>query len=78
MTKTALEKLDRAVKAVRELPEEAQEAIAHELMERVSEFSRSHLSDEQREEVRRRLSKPRRYASDDEVKAVLRRYNPAL
>ena len=78
MTNTALEKLDRAVKAIRELPEEAQEAIAHELMERVSEFSRSHLSDTQREEVRRRLAKPRRYASDDEVRAVLRRYNPAL
>lgn len=73
MSKTPLEKLDCAVKAVRDLPKEAQE-----LMERVSEFSYSHLSEEQRHEVRRRMAKPRRYASDEEVRAVLRRYNPAL
>lgn len=78
MSKTTFEKLDHAVKAVRTLPEEAQEAIAQELMERVSEFSHSHLSEEQRDEVRRRLAKPRHYASDEEVRAVLRRYNPAL
>ena len=78
MSKATVEKLDRAVKAVRELPDEAQEAIAHELLERVSDFSSSHMNDDQRAEVKRRLAKPRRHASDAEVQAVFHRFNPAL
>ncbi len=78
MIKATIENLDKAVKAVRELPEEAQEAIAHELMDRVSDFSSSHMSDDQRVEVKRRLALPRRHASDEEVRAVFLRYNPAL
>ncbi len=79
MTKlAALEKLGRAVEAVRELPDEAQEAIAEELEQLISDFSHGHMSESQRAEVKRRLAGPRRRVSNEEVRAVLRRYNPAL
>ncbi len=78
MTKATIENLDKAVKAVRELPAAAQEAIAHELLERVSDFSSSHMSDDQRTEVKRRLAKARRHATDEEVQAVFRRYSPVV
>lgn len=78
MTKAALEKLGRAVEAVRDLPDEAQEAIADELEKLVSDFSPGRMSDAQRAEVKRRLGSPRRYAPDEEVRSLLRRYNPAL
>jgi hypothetical protein len=78
MTKAALEKLGRAVQAVRDLPDEAQEAIADELEQLISDFSHGRMSDAQRAEVRRRLGSPRHYVPDEEVRALLRRYNPAL
>ena len=78
MKKLALEKLDRAVAAVRELPGEAQEAIAQELEQLVLDFSQGHMSDAQRAEVKRRLAVPMRPVPDEDVRALLRRYNPAL
>lgn len=67
--------LDTAVEAVRKLPEEAQETIAHELMETVRVYRHLRLSEEQREEVRRRLAEPDpEMASDKEVEAVFNRY----
>jgi len=78
MTHAALEKLSRTLDAARGLPEEAQEAIANELMQLISDFSQRHMSDELRAEVKLRLGKSRRHVPDEEVRAVLRRYNPAL
>ena len=78
MTNATLEKLGRAVEAVRELPGEAQEAIADELEKLVADFSHGHMSEAQRAEVKRRLASPRRYVPDAKVRALLRRYNPAL
>jgi len=72
MKTAALEKLGRAVEAIRELPGEAQEAIAEELEQLVSDFSQGHMSEAQRAEVKRRLARPRRYAADEEVRALLR------
>ncbi len=78
MTKAALEKLGRAIEAARELPDEAQEAIADEVEQLIADFSHGHLSEAQRAEVKRRLAGPRRHVPNEEVRAVLRRYNPAL
>ena len=78
MTEATIEKFDRAFKAVRELPEETQEVIAYELMGRIADFSASHMNDAQRSEVMRRLANPQQMASDEEVLAVYRRFNPAL
>jgi t-SNARE complex subunit (syntaxin) len=78
MIKVTTEKLDEAVRAVRELPAAAQEAIAHELLERVSDYSSSHMNDDQRTEVKRRLAKARQHATDEEVQAVFHRYSPVV
>jgi hypothetical protein len=74
MTKTVAEKLSDLVKAVKELPDEMQEALVDEFSERVSDAGRPHLTQEQVAEVKRRLAMPRRYATDDEVQAILSRY----
>lgn len=78
MTQTALEKLGRVIDAARKLPDEAQKAMAEELELMVSDFSQGHMNEMQRAEVKRRLAAPRRHVPDEEVRAVLRRYNPAL
>jgi hypothetical protein len=78
MTSVVVENLDMAIRAVRELPEDAQKAIAHELLGRVDDFSSSRMNDVQRAEVKRRLARSREYALDEEVHAVFHCYNPAL
>jgi hypothetical protein len=74
----AREKLAEAVLAAAGLPEDAQEAIAEEVLARVADFSKSRLTTAQKEEIKRRLSRPRRHVPDADVRALLRRYNPAL
>ena len=78
MAKTVAEKLSEVIAAVRALPEDSQETIVSELAERVSDFSQPGMSDAQRAEVKRRLAMPRQYAPDSRIRAILRRYNPAL
>ena len=73
MSKNVADKLTDLVKAVRELPDETQEALLEEFAERVSEFTESGLSDEQRDEVRRRLANPR-YADPAAVRALFARH----
>jgi flagellar motor switch protein FliG len=73
MTKNVADKLTDLVKAVRELPDETQEALLEEFAERVSEFTESGLSDEQRDEVRRRLANPR-HADPAAVRALFARH----
>ena len=66
--------LSDAVAAVGELPAAAQEAIARELLERVEDFTRSRLSDEQANEVVRRLASTPNYADPKDLKAFFQRH----
>ena len=78
MTKTGADKLSDLLSAVRALPQPGQDMLVQELEERVAELTESHLSDAQRLEIKRRLALPRRHAADEDVRALLRRYNPSL
>lgn len=78
MTKTITEKLSDLVKAVKELPDDAQEALVDEFSERVSDALHPDLTDAQLDEIKRRLALPRRYATDNEVQTILRRYKRDL
>ena len=73
MTKNVTDKLSDLVEAVRKLPNETQEALLEEFAERVSDFSDSRLSEEQRDEVDRRLANPR-YADPEAVRALFARH----
>jgi putative addiction module component (TIGR02574 family) len=78
VSKTVAEKLTDVVDAVRDLPVDTQEALVRELEDRVADLTKSHMSEEQRAEVKRRLAGPREYVSDETVRAILRRYNADL
>jgi hypothetical protein len=41
-------------------------------------MTRSHLSELQRAEIRRRLAAPREHVPNETLRAILRRYNPNL
>lgn len=73
MSKTIADQLLDIVTAVRELPDEAQEELVHEIVDRVSAYTSPRLSTEQRAEVKRRLANPR-YASPEQVRAVFARF----
>jgi hypothetical protein len=73
MTKTVAEKLSDLVKAVRELPDDTQEVLVDEFAGRLSDFTDSTLSDEQRAEIDRRLANPR-YADPDKVREFFARF----
>jgi hypothetical protein len=73
MTKTVAEKLSDLIKAVKELPDETQEALVDEFAGRLSDFTSSTLSDEQRAEIDRRLANPR-YADLDRVREFFARF----
>ena len=77
MTKSVAEKLSELVKAVQQLPDDMQEALVEEFSERVSDAGQPRLTEAQLAEVKHRLALPRRYAADDEVQAILRRYKRA-
>lgn len=68
--------LDRAFEAVRKLPQEAQDAIADNLMEAVSNYQHLRLTKDQREEVRRRLSEQNpEIATEAQVRAFFKRFD---
>ena len=73
MTKTAAEKLADLVKAVEALPGQTQEALIEEFSDRLSDFVDNTLSDEQRQEVARRLANPR-YADSGKMEESFARY----
>jgi hypothetical protein len=75
MSKTIADQLLDLVTAVRELPEEAQQAFVHEMADRVSAYAASRLSQEQQAEIRRRLadSNPA-YAAPDKVREFFSRF----
>jgi hypothetical protein len=75
MSKTIADQLLDIVTAVRELPEEAQQALVHEMADRVSAYAASRLSLEQQAEVRRRLADPNpAYAAPENGRLVLRTF----
>ena len=78
MSKTVAEKLTDVVDAVRDLPADTQEVLVRELEERVADITKSHLTEEQRAEVKKRMAMPREYVSEETVRAILRRYNADL
>jgi len=73
MTKTVSEKLSDLVKAVRKLPDDTQEVLVDEFVDRLSDFTDATLSDEQRAEIDRRLANPR-YAEPDKVRKFFARF----
>ena len=78
MSKVADDRLSDVVKAIEALPKDTRDALVAELEERVSDLATPHMTDAQRTEVKRRLALPRRHVPDEDVRAILRRYNPAL
>ena len=69
--------LTDAFAAVGDLPPAAQEAIARELLERVGDFTNSRLSDEQNNEIARRLANPPNYADPSDLRAFFSRHGIA-
>ena len=78
MKNTAADKLSELVSTVKTLPRECQDLLIREFEDRVAEFTSSQMSATQRDEIKARLAMPRRHVPDDEVRDILRRYNPAL
>ena len=76
MNKQLHDKLDALDNAIAVLPGDQQSEILAELAQRVSDRATSALTGEQRALVAQRMASPRTYASDAEVKAVLRRFLP--
>ena len=75
MSKTIADQLLDLVTAVRELPEEAQQALVHEMADRVSAYTACRLSQEQQAEIRRRLADPNpAYAAPDKVREFFSRF----
>jgi hypothetical protein len=73
MTKTVADKLSELVEAVRALPDETQQALVQEFADRLSDFTDSSLSQDQRTEIDRRLANPR-YADPDKVRDFFARH----
>ena len=66
--------LDQALNAARKLPQQTQDAIAADIIERVGDYDSAKLTPEQEAEVERRLSQPAHYASDARVTAFFARF----
>ncbi len=78
MTKVDEKTLDQAVAATRELPEDVQTMVAHEVFEMIEDISVPPRSPEDQAEIKKRLAQPRQAVSRDDFMAMLRQYNPAL
>ena len=75
MSKTIADQLLDIVAAVRELPSDTQEALVHEIADRVSEYAQPRLSDAQRFEITRRLTDPSpTYASPEKIQSFFSRF----
>ena len=78
MKNTSADKLHDLVSTVRALPQESQDLLLREIEDRVTELTTAQLRAAQRKEIKARLAMPRRHVPDDEVRDILRRYNPEL
>ena len=75
MSKTIADQLLDIVTAVRDLPEEAQQAFVHEMADRVSAYAASRLTQEQQAEIRRRLADPNpAYAAPEKMREFFSRF----
>ena len=75
MSNTIAGQLLNLMTAVRELPEEAQQALVHEMADRVSAYAASRLTQEQQVEIRRRLADPNpAYAAPEKVREFFSRF----
>jgi hypothetical protein len=75
MSKTVADQLLDIVTAIRELPEEAQQALVHEMADRVSTYATSRLTQEQQAEIRRCLADPNpTYAAPEKVRELFSRF----
>ena len=77
-TVNATDKLDQAVQLARTaLASPLRDELAAGIVERISYLAQSHLTPEQRAEIRRRMAMPPQHASDAEVAAVFAKYRLA-
>lgn len=68
------DRLDEAVAKVRALPADTQEEAAEILLDFIAEDTeRYRLTPEQRDEIRRRMALPPKYATDEEVLTTFER-----
>jgi len=67
-------RLHEIVERVESLPAETQELLISEFSERIDDLAQAPLSKAQIAEVKRRLSSPRSYATEAEVRAALNKY----
>ena len=75
MSKTIADQLLDIVTAVRELPEEAQQALVHEIADRVSAYAASRLTQEQQAQIARRLADPNpAFAAPEKVREFFSRF----
>jgi hypothetical protein len=75
MSKTIADQLLDFVTAVQQLPEEAQQALLHEMADRISAYAASRLTQEQQAEIRRRLADPNpTYTAPDKVRGFFSRF----
>ncbi len=77
MIEKASKKFAQVAKAIAVLPEDTQDAILAEFEARVADYSQSHLSGDQRQEVRRRLALPRHYVAEEHIRSIFSAYNRA-
>lgn len=69
--------IDTAIDAARALPEPVQDALAEEILARIGELGESRLTPLQRDEVKRRLSEPARYADAADAREFFARHGVA-
>ncbi len=78
MTKFDEKTLDKAVAATRELPEDVQTMVAHEVFDMIEDISVTPRSPADQDEIKKRLNQLRQAVSRDDFMAMLRQYNPFL
>ena len=66
--------LQEAIEHLKALPETEQDAIAADMIERVTDYSDVRLSEEQQAEVRRRLANPGVPVSEETMQAFFARF----
>ena len=75
---STIDKLDQAVQLARSaLAPPLRDELAADIVTRIAYLTQSHLTPEQRTEIRRRLAIPPQYASDAEAAAVFAKYRLA-
>lgn len=66
--------INDVVEALERLPDEVRFVVSREVLDRIADLNVSHLSDDQRQEVARRLAEPAGNASAADVAAFFARH----